>query len=143
MGATTRATAAGRQARASLDARAWARRASTRRRSILAAVMVLVAVLWLLPAVWVLVTSLKRPENIIRMPPEWIPWPPTLAHYVEVLFSSSRTARIVGNSDTSTTYKVSLTTSCQPAPAARRAFPTFSKARRVCRSHPWPDAMTR
>jgi len=56
--------------------------------------MVVVAVLWLLPAVWVLVTSLKRPEDIIRMPPEWIPWPPTLTHYVEVLFSSSRTARI-------------------------------------------------
>ncbi len=68
-------------------------RASTRRR-VLAAVMVAVAILWLLPAVWVLVTSLKRAEDIIRMPPEWIPWPPTLAHYVEVLFSSSRTARI-------------------------------------------------
>ena len=94
MGATTPATAAHRQARASVEAKAWARRASTRRRGILAAVMVVVAVLWLLPAVWVLVTSLKRPENIIRMPPEWIPWPPTLAHYVEVLFSSSRTARI-------------------------------------------------
>ena len=74
--------------------RGRAGRASTRRRRVLAAVMVVVAVLWLLPAVWVLVTSLKRAENIIRMPPEWIPWPPTLAHYVEVLFSSSRTARI-------------------------------------------------
>jgi multiple sugar transport system permease protein len=68
--------------------------ATARRRLVLTAVMVAVAVLWLLPAVWVLVTSLKRAENIIRMPPEWIPWPPTLAHYVEVLFSSSRTARI-------------------------------------------------
>src|SRR5262244_4571174 len=56
--------------------------------------LVIVAIAWLLPAVWVLVTSLKRPENIIRVPPEWIPWPPTLAHYTEVLFSSSRTARI-------------------------------------------------
>lgn len=69
-------------------------RASTRRRLVLAAVMVGVAILWLLPAIWVLVTSLKRAEDIIRMPPEWIPRPPTLAHYVEVLFSSSRTARI-------------------------------------------------
>ncbi len=94
MGAATPATAAHRKARASVEAKAWAGRASARRRGILAAVMVVVAVLWLLPAVWVLVTSLKRPENIIRMPPEWIPWPPTLAHYVEVLFSSSRTARI-------------------------------------------------
>ena len=54
------------------------------------------AILWLLPAVWVLVTSLKLTENIIRVPPEWIPWPATLVHYGEVLFSSSRTARIDG-----------------------------------------------
>jgi len=68
--------------------------AAARWRRVLAAAMVVVAALWLMPAVWVLVTSLKHAENIIRMPPEWIPWPPTLAHYVEVLFSSSRTARI-------------------------------------------------
>src|SRR5262245_64779056 len=52
------------------------------------------AVLWLLPAVWVLVTSLKPTPNIVRVPPEWIPWPATIEHYGEVLFSSSRTARI-------------------------------------------------
>ena len=52
------------------------------------------AVLWLLPVVWVFVTSLKHTPDIIRVPPEWIPWPATLEHYVEVLFSSSRTARI-------------------------------------------------
>jgi len=52
------------------------------------------AVLWLLPVVWVVVTSLKHTAEIIRVPPEWIPWPATLEHYVEVLFSSSRTARI-------------------------------------------------
>jgi multiple sugar transport system permease protein len=42
----------------------------------------------------VLVTSLKQTPDIIRTPPEWIPWPATLEHYHEVLFSSSRTARI-------------------------------------------------
>jgi multiple sugar transport system permease protein len=94
MGATTPAAASSRRVRASVGARAWTGQASTRGRCALAAVMVAVAILWLLPAVWVLVTSLKHAENIIRMPPEWIPWPPTLAHYVEVLFSSSRTARI-------------------------------------------------
>jgi multiple sugar transport system permease protein len=52
------------------------------------------AVFWLLPVVWVVVTSLKHTPDIIRVPPEWIPWPATLEHYVEVLFSSSRTARI-------------------------------------------------
>ena len=60
----------------------------------LAAAMVALAVLWLMPAVWVLVTSLKLTENIVRVPPEWVPWPATLGHYGEVLFSSSRTARI-------------------------------------------------
>jgi len=56
--------------------------------------MVGCAILWLLPVVWVLVTSLKLTANIVKLPPEWIPWPATLAHYGEVLFSSSRTARI-------------------------------------------------
>jgi multiple sugar transport system permease protein len=65
-----------------------------RRRTALTALLVGVAVLWLTPALWVLVTSLKLTENIVRVPPEWIPWPATLEHYGEVLFSSSRTARI-------------------------------------------------
>jgi len=63
-------------------------------RACLTGLMVLVAIAWLLPAMWVLVTSLKLTENIVRVPPEWIPWPVTIAHYGEVLFSSSRTARI-------------------------------------------------
>ena len=62
--------------------------------AVLTTLMVLLAVTWLLPAVWVLVTSLKLTENIVRVPPEWIPWPATIEHYGEVLFSSSRTARI-------------------------------------------------
>ncbi len=70
----------------SRSARGW--------RALLTALMVTLAIAWLLPAVWVLVTSLKLTENIVRVPPEWIPWPATLAHYGEVLFSSSRTARI-------------------------------------------------
>lgn len=60
----------------------------------LTAALLVLAVLWLLPVVWVTVTSLKLPPDIIRLPPEWIPWPVTLDHYREVLFSSSRTARI-------------------------------------------------
>jgi len=64
------------------------------RRNALTAAMLVLAVLWLTPALWVLVTSLKQTPDIIRTPPEWIPWPATLEHYHEVLFSSSRTARI-------------------------------------------------
>jgi multiple sugar transport system permease protein len=63
-------------------------------RALVTALMVGLAILWLLPAVWVLVTSLKLTENIVRVPPEWIPRPATIEHYGEVLFSSSRTARI-------------------------------------------------
>jgi multiple sugar transport system permease protein len=63
-------------------------------RTALTGVMVMLALLWLSPAVWVLVTSLKFTPDMIRLPPEWIPWPATLEHYGEVLLSSSRTARI-------------------------------------------------
>jgi multiple sugar transport system permease protein len=63
-------------------------------RALLTTLMVVLAIAWLLPAVWVFVTSLKLTENIVRVPPEWIPWPATIEHYGEVLFSSSRTARI-------------------------------------------------
>ena len=52
------------------------------------------AVVWLAPIAWVVVTSLKLTADIVRLPPEWIPWPVTAEHYQEVLFSSSRTARI-------------------------------------------------
>jgi multiple sugar transport system permease protein len=70
----------------SRSARVW--------RALITVIMVVLAIAWLLPAVWVLVTSLKLTENIVRVPPEWIPWPVTIEHYGEVLFSSSRTARI-------------------------------------------------
>jgi multiple sugar transport system permease protein len=63
-------------------------------RLILTIALIALALLWLVPVVWVLVTSLKLSENIVRLPPEWIPWPATAGHYHEVLFSSSRTARI-------------------------------------------------
>ena len=61
---------------------------------ILTAALVTLGVVWLLPIVWVVVTSLKETAHIVRVPPEWMPWPITLEHYREVLFSSSRTARI-------------------------------------------------
>jgi multiple sugar transport system permease protein len=63
-------------------------------RLILTIALVTMALLWLVPVVWVLVTSLKLSENIVRLPPEWIPWQATAGHYYEVLFSSARTARI-------------------------------------------------
>src|SRR5204862_6306745 len=63
-------------------------------RVVLTAALLALAVLWLLPIVWVVVTSLKTTADIVKVPPEWIPWPVTGAHYHEVLLGSSRTARI-------------------------------------------------
>jgi multiple sugar transport system permease protein len=99
------------------------------RRGLLTSIMVACAVLWLLPAVWVFVTSLKLTQNIVRLPPEWIPWPATLAHYVEVLFSSSRTARIGRAFLNSTIISlgtvalVLLTAAMAAYPLARMRFP--------------------
>ena len=96
--------------------------------TLLTTLMVLLAVLWLLPAVWVLVTSLKLTENIVRVPPEWIPWPATIEHYGEVLFSSSRTARIGRAFFNSTVVSlgsvalVVLTSAMAAYPLARMSF---------------------
>jgi len=64
------------------------------RRWIVTLVMMAAAVFWLLPVIWVLVNSVKLTPDIIRLPPEWIPWPMTGEHYWQVLFSAYRSARI-------------------------------------------------
>jgi len=98
-------------------------------RGLLTGILVACAALWLLPALWVFVTSLKLTQNIVRLPPEWIPWPATLAHYVEVLFSSSRTARIGRAFLNSTIVSlgtvalVLLTAAMAAYPLARMRFP--------------------
>jgi multiple sugar transport system permease protein len=87
------------------------------------------ALLWLAPIAWVVVTSLKPSENIVRLPPEWIPWPATGAHYQEVLWGSSRTARIgraFVNSlvvATGSVLVVLATSSMAAYPLARMRFP--------------------
>ncbi|PYO24321.1 MAG: carbohydrate ABC transporter permease [Candidatus Rokuibacteriota bacterium] len=89
----------------------------------------LLAVIWLAPIVWVMVTSLKLTADIVRLPPEWIPWPVTLEHYQEVLFSSSRTARIgraFGNSlviALGAVVIVVVTAAMAAYPLARMRFP--------------------
>ena len=102
-----------------LDSQRWA----------LTIALLALAVLWLAPIAWVVVTSLKPSDRIIRLPPEWIPWPATGAHYYEVLLGSSRTARIgraFANSLVVATGSVIvvLTTSAMAAyPLARMRFP--------------------
>ena len=91
--------------------------------------LLVLAVLWLAPIAWVVVTSLKPSEAIIRLPPEWIPWPVTGAHYHEVLLGSSRTARIgraFANSLVVATGSVLLvlaTSALAAYPLARMRFP--------------------
>jgi len=107
--------AAGRR----LDAQRW----------VLTIALLALAALWLLPVAWVAVTSLKPTDRIVRVPPEWIPWPATGAHYTEVLFGSSRTARVgraFANSLVVATGSVVLvlSTSAMAAyPLARMRFP--------------------
>ena len=98
-------------------------------RAVLTAALLVLAVVWLLPIVWMTVTSLKVTADIVRLPPEWIPWPVTTAHYQEVLFSSSRTARIgraFANSivvAVGTAALVLVTSAMAAYPLARMRFP--------------------
>jgi multiple sugar transport system permease protein len=87
------------------------------------------AAVWLLPIVWVVVTSFKVTADIVTLPPEWVPWPATLEHYAEVLFSTSRTARIgraFANSlviAVGTVALVVATSAMAAYPLARMRFP--------------------
>ena len=100
-----------------------------RQRWALTAALLALAVLWLSPIAWVVVTSLKPSADIIRLPPEWIPWPATLTHYHEVLLGSSRTARIgraFANSlvvATGSVLVVLATSAMAAYPLARMRFP--------------------
>jgi multiple sugar transport system permease protein len=100
-----------------------------RERWALTLALLALAVLWLSPIAWVVVTSLKPSADIIRLPPEWIPWPATLTHYHEVLLGSSRTARIgraFANSlvvATGSVLVVLATSAMAAYPLARMRFP--------------------
>src|ERR1700730_8928333 len=100
-----------------------------RQRWALTLALLVLAVLWLSPIAWVVVTSLKPSADIIRLPPEWIPWPATLTHYHEVLLGSSRTARIgraFANSlvvATGSVLVVLATSAMAAYPLARMRFP--------------------
>jgi len=104
-------------------------RSFDRQRLALTAALLVLALLWLAPIAWVVVTSLKPTETIVRVPPEWIPWPATAAHYHEVLLGSSRTAR-VGRAflnslvvATGSVLLVLATSAAAAYPLARMRFP--------------------
>ncbi len=45
--------------------------------------LVLLSIFFLFPFYWMLTTSLKKPEDIFKMPPQLITWPITFKHYYE------------------------------------------------------------
>lgn len=47
------------------------------------------------PLLWALVTSLKRPEDAVRYPPQWLPSPLTVQNYVDVLTRTPVPAQIL------------------------------------------------
>ena len=49
----------------------------------------------LFPLLWALVTSLKRPEDAVRYPPQWLPSPLTIQNYVDVLTRTPVPAQIL------------------------------------------------
>jgi multiple sugar transport system permease protein len=49
----------------------------------------------LFPLLWALVTSLKRPEDAVRYPPQWLPNPVTVQNYVDVLTRTPVPAQIL------------------------------------------------
>jgi multiple sugar transport system permease protein len=49
----------------------------------------MMALLWLFPLYWAVATSLKREIQTLAIPPTWLPDPPTLKGYAEVLAASA------------------------------------------------------
>lgn len=49
------------------------------------------------PFIWMGLSSIKPEAQILRLPPVWLPWPPTLEHYLTLL-SRSNFLRNLGNS---------------------------------------------
>lgn len=128
MGKTTSLLSVERAARRATVAERRTVAGTLLRRYALTVVLLIAATLWLLPAIWVVVTSLKPTENIVRVPPEWIPWPATLAHYWEALFSirTASVGRAFLNSlvvGVGTVVLVVATSALAAYPLARMQFP--------------------
>ena len=91
------------------------------RRSLLTAVMIICGVLWTLPSLWALSTSLKVTENILKVPPVWIPYPVTLEQYAS-LFSDQNTVSM-GRAFINSTIVSVITTVMVIVVSALAAYP--------------------
>lgn len=45
----------------------------------------------LAPVLWLVISSLSSPKDLLRIPPRWLPWPPHLTYYEQILFGSGQT----------------------------------------------------
>lgn len=57
-----------------------------------------VTAVYLIPGYWMINTSFKRAGDIFAVPPDLIPMPPTIASYVQAVFSDADIARGLANS---------------------------------------------
>lgn len=44
----------------------------------------------LTPVFWLVISSLSSPKDLLQIPPRWLPWPPYLAYYEQILFGSDQ-----------------------------------------------------
>lgn len=45
----------------------------------------------LLPVLWLLISSLSHSQDLLRIPPRWLPWPPNFTYYQELLVGTGQT----------------------------------------------------
>ncbi len=53
-------------------------------RMMLYALLIGIGVTMILPLLWMVSTSLKEPQAVFSMTPQWVPQPPTIANYVKI-----------------------------------------------------------
>lgn len=91
------------------------------RRSLLTALMIVGGVVWTIPSLWALSTSLKLTENILTVPPVWIPYPASLEQYAS-LFSDQNTVSM-GRAFLNSTVVSVITTVLVIVVSALAAYP--------------------
>jgi len=50
-----------------------------------------VAIFILAPIAWLVISSLSSPKDLVTIPPRWLPWPPDLTYYKQLLFGTGQT----------------------------------------------------
>jgi len=77
-------------------------------RALLYLVLTFLAVLWSAPIVWMVSTSFKTESEIFTLPMHWLPWKPTVEHYV-LAFTESLVLQWFVNSVVISVLQMALT----------------------------------